>query len=70
MAYFADKFEQKRIVNIPKKVIQSRNNKKVNSNFARLDILQSNYSVLQVYINLWNRYEFIFWDIQQAKRLK
>ncbi len=23
-----------------------------------------------MYINLWNKYEFIFWDIEEAKRLK
>jgi hypothetical protein len=26
--------------------------------------------VIEVYINLWNKYEFIFWDIEEAKRLK
>ncbi len=26
--------------------------------------------MIEVYINLWNKYEFIFWDVEEAKRLK
>ena len=64
MAYFASRFSKKLKVNLPKNSIEIRSRKLVKSNMYKLDILQSNYSVIEVYINLWNRYEFIFWDIE------
>ena len=39
-------------------------------NFLKLGILQANYSILEIYIYLWNKYEFAFWDIDSAKTMK
>lgn len=63
MEYFADRFSRKLRVNIPEN-IEARSKKKAPNNFVKMDILQSSYSVIEVYINLWNKYEFIFWDIE------
>jgi hypothetical protein len=70
MMHFANQFGKKRKVHIPTQSILQRNQKKSSSNFHKLDTLQSNYSVVEVYINLWNKYEFIFGDIQEANTMK
>lgn len=53
-------FKRKKSVPLPLEAIQRRNQKICSNNYKKLDILQSNYSIAEVYINLWNKYEFIF----------